>query len=80
MSARAWLAEALPAEKYPVEKHSFVMELMEKFELAFALEEKEAGQQTDRWLIPELLPENQPHQPSNTLPPQPPKDPQEQRN
>lgn len=57
---REWLAQALPAKEYPPEKHDFVMELMEKFEVAFPLEEKEAGKQTAQWLIPELLPEDQP--------------------
>ncbi len=40
------------------------MELMEKFELAFALEQPEAAagepKEPHRWLIPELLPEAQP--------------------
>ncbi|HEV7401291.1 MAG TPA: COR domain-containing protein, partial [Chthoniobacteraceae bacterium] len=57
---RARLTQALPAREYPPEKHDFVMELMEKFEVAFPLEHKEAGKQTERWLIPELLPEVQP--------------------
>jgi internalin A len=35
---REWLAQALPAQEYPPEKHGFVMELMEKFEVAFPLE------------------------------------------
>ncbi|HEV7401417.1 MAG TPA: COR domain-containing protein [Chthoniobacteraceae bacterium] len=35
---REWLAQALSAKEYPPEKHGFVMELMEKFEVAFALE------------------------------------------
>jgi hypothetical protein len=40
------------------------MELMEKFEVAFALEQSDApaskAQAPHRWLIPELLPEVQP--------------------
>jgi hypothetical protein len=40
------------------------MELMEKFEVAFALEQPEAAagqpKEPQRWLIPELLPEVQP--------------------
>ena len=35
---RAWFSEALPAKKYPPQKYDFVMELMEKFEVAFALD------------------------------------------
>jgi internalin A len=61
---RAWLGEALPAKNYPPEKHGFVLELMEKFEVAFALEtpDRAAGAPAGptRWLIPELLPEVQP--------------------
>jgi internalin A len=60
---RAWLAEALPSQEYPTAKHGFVMELMEKFEVAFALEKPEAAgaaQEPERWLLPELLPEVQP--------------------
>src|SRR5205823_9024400 len=59
-----WIGEALPTTDYPPEKHGFVMELMEKFEVAFALEAGEPAsgrpQQPQRWLIPELLPEVQP--------------------
>ncbi len=61
---RAWLAEALPAKDYPPEKHDFVLELMQKFEVAFVLDAPDAGagktQAATRWLIPELLPEVQP--------------------
>lgn len=61
---RAWLAEALPAKDYPAEKHEFVLELMEKFEVAFALDAPDPAtgktQAPTRWLIPELLPEVQP--------------------
>ena len=55
---------AAPRSDTPADKHGFVMELMEKFEVAFALERSEApaGQpkEPQRWLIPELLPEAQP--------------------
>ncbi len=48
----------------PADKHGFVMELMEKFEVAFALEQPDApagqSQAPQRWLIPELLPAAQP--------------------
>ena len=61
---RNWVGEALPAKDYPAEKHGFVLELMEKFEVAFPLEAADAGEgsqaQAQRWLIPELLPEAQP--------------------
>ncbi|MDB6171955.1 MAG: Chaperone protein DnaK [Chthoniobacteraceae bacterium] len=58
---KARLSDALPPEAYPTEKHGFVLELMEKFEVAFALE-SQAGQSNEptHWLIPELLPEVQP--------------------
>jgi internalin A len=59
-----WLAQALSPKDYPSEKHAFVMELMEKFEVAFALEVPGLGPrkpiEAQRWLIPELLPEVQP--------------------
>ncbi|MDH3659960.1 MAG: hypothetical protein OEU92_08020 [Alphaproteobacteria bacterium] len=50
----AWMGIALDPKKYPAEKHAFLLELMEKFEVAFALD----GNQ--QWLIPELLREEQP--------------------
>src|SRR6185369_3656914 len=59
-----WLPEALqPAANYPLDKHAFVVDLMAKFEVAFPLDERanahsEFGQA--RWLIPELLGEEQP--------------------
>ena len=53
-----------PVVEYPPDKHAFVLELMEKFEVAFPLEQPgtSAGQpqEPQRWLIPELLPEVQP--------------------
>ncbi len=49
-----WMSKALKARDYPKSKHDFVLELMEKFEVAFALEG------TESWLIPELLGEEQP--------------------
>ena len=58
----AWIGEALDAKEYPPDKHGFVMELMEKFEVAFPLEAEGTGrrEQPHQWLIPELLPEEQP--------------------
>jgi len=53
------LAAALqPVAEYPPESHGFVVSLMEKFEVAFMLEDgAESGKS---WLIPELLGEEQP--------------------
>ena len=47
------MTQALDPAEYPEEKHGFVLELMEKFEVAFPLD-------GTRWLIPELLREEQP--------------------
>ncbi|MEK6260314.1 MAG: COR domain-containing protein [Planctomycetota bacterium] len=49
-----WMEQALDPVDYPADKHPFVLELMEKFEVAFPLEG------TQDWLIPELLREEQP--------------------
>lgn len=51
-----WMINALDEAVYPQHKHAFVLELMEKFEVAFALEG------TESWLIPELLREEQPEE------------------
>lgn len=57
-----WLGEALqPAADYPPERHSFVLDLMAKFEVSFPLEEQgDSPARGTRWLIPELLGESQP--------------------
>jgi internalin A len=64
MLERRWLKEALPLGDYPPDKHAFVLGLMEKFEVAFALEARAKAPsppvEPERWLIPELLPEVQP--------------------
>ncbi len=57
---QAMIAQALPAKDYPPSTHEFVMELMEKFEVAFPLEPADKQGKPTRWLIPELLPEVQP--------------------
>jgi internalin A len=57
---QAMIAMALPVKDYPPETHEFVMELMEKFEVAFPLESADKQAKPTRWLIPELLPEVQP--------------------
>jgi internalin A len=44
------LQSILPEERYPSAKHYFILELMRKFSLCFPFPE-----QTDRYLIPELL-------------------------
>ncbi len=49
-----WMKQALPSKDYPADKYSFVLDLMEKFEVAFPLDG------TQNWLIPELLKEEQP--------------------
>ena len=48
------MSQALRPSVYPADKHGFVLELMEKFEVAFPLDG------TQHWLIPELLREEQP--------------------
>ena len=61
---RAWLSEALPTREYPKSKHAYILELLEKFDVAFALAEPDQKpgerKEPERWLIPELLPEVQP--------------------
>ncbi|ETR72570.1 MAG: leucine-rich repeat-containing protein [Candidatus Magnetoglobus multicellularis str. Araruama] len=47
-----WL---LPRDRYPLEKHLFLLELMRKFSLCFAFPDEE-----DRYLIPELLGKEEP--------------------
>jgi len=49
------LARALDAKLYPQSKHDFLLRLMERFQLCFRL----PGQE-ERYLVPELLDENQP--------------------
>ncbi len=64
MLEREWVGEALPVREYPKSKHGFMLELLEKFEVAFAAEEQghSAGERNEpaRWLIPELFQEVQP--------------------
>jgi internalin A len=52
---KAELATVLDAQHYPVSHHSFLLHLMEKFQLCFRLLGKD-----ERYLVPELLGENQP--------------------
>jgi internalin A len=52
------LADALDPQRYPRDKHEFLVGLMQKFQLCFPLPERRGEPQ--RWLVPELLGENQP--------------------
>lgn len=49
------LARALDPKQYPSSKHDFLLRLLERFELCFRLPGR-----TERYLVPELLGENQP--------------------
>ena len=49
------LSEILPANEYPRNRHPFIIDMMEKFEICFRFEGK-AG----RYLIPDLLPKSEP--------------------
>ena len=47
------------ASDYPPKTHAFILELMRAFQLCYASEEKEG--KPSRYLVPELLPEFEPH-------------------
>ncbi|MEL7086525.1 MAG: COR domain-containing protein, partial [Cyanobacteria bacterium J06597_1] len=49
------LSEILDREEYPTDRHSFLLELMRKFELAFRIDETET-----RYLVTDLLDKQQP--------------------
>ncbi|WP_353573127.1 COR domain-containing protein, partial [Candidatus Albibeggiatoa sp. nov. BB20] len=49
------LSEILDAEKYPINKHDFILNIMEKFELCF-----EFPEQKNHFLIPDLLSKQEP--------------------
>ncbi len=49
------LAEVLDSKRYPPSSHAFLLHLMEKFQLCFRLPGRD-----ERYLVPELLGENQP--------------------
>jgi internalin A len=51
------LAEILPMDRYPTDKHLFLLELMRKFSLCFAFPDD-----ADRYLIPELLGKEEPEE------------------
>ncbi len=57
------LAQILDPQDYPPERHSFLLELMRKFELCFRFQEDE-----DRYLIPDLLDKQQPEAARNFNP------------
>jgi len=49
------LGEILPADKYPRKRHTFIIDMMEKFELCYAFDGK-----AEQYLIPDLLPKSEP--------------------
>ncbi len=51
------LQQLLPKERYPLNKHFFLLELMRKFSLCFAFPDE-----VDRYLIPELLGKEEPEE------------------
>jgi len=51
-----YIDQILDINKYPTEKHIFILNIMNKFELCFKLE----GYYENRYLIPELLPKEEP--------------------
>ena len=53
---KAELATVLDEQRYPKSRHEFLLHLMEKFQLCFRLPGKD-----ERYLVPELLGENQPN-------------------
>ena len=50
------LGQILPAQHYPRDKYLFIMDMMRKFELCFDFE----GEKDKKWLIPDLLPKEEP--------------------
>ena len=57
------LKQLLPKERYPLEKHHFLLEIMRKFSLCFAFPDA-----VDRYLIPELLGKEEPAETQNFRP------------
>jgi internalin A len=51
------LQEVLPKQRYPIDKHLFLLELMRKFSLCFPFQD-----QSDRYLVPELLGKEEPEE------------------
>ncbi len=63
--AVADLAKMLDRKDYPSERHGFLLELMRKFELCFRFPEDDRD---ERYLIPELLPKDQPDEAADFRP------------
>ncbi|MGB0385034.1 MAG: COR domain-containing protein [Ardenticatenaceae bacterium] len=57
MLERAQLNDILDQERYPPDKHMFLLDMMRKFELLYDFE----GAHNEQFLIPDLLPKEQPH-------------------
>lgn len=57
------LPQLLPKERYPVEKHLFLVELMRKFSLCFAFPDD-----SNRYLVPELLGKEEPEETASFRP------------
>jgi internalin A len=57
------LKQLLPNDRYPPDKYPFLLELMRKFSLCFAFHDE-----TDRYLIPELLGKEEPEETANFQP------------
>ncbi len=55
--ARSMLPNILDAQRYPIEKHSFILDIMRKFELCFPLE---GFKEDERYLLPDLLSKEEP--------------------
>jgi internalin A len=53
---RAMLHDILDSQRYPAEKHLFILDIMRKFELCFPLE----GFEDTRYLLPDLLSKEEP--------------------
>jgi internalin A len=51
------LQELLPKKRYPLDKHTFLLELMRKFSLCFPFRDE-----ADRYLVPELLGKEEPEE------------------
>lgn len=54
---RRQLGQILPARQYPRDKHLFIMDMIRKFDLCFDFE----AQKDEKWLIPDLLPKEEPN-------------------
>jgi internalin A len=57
------LSEILPADRYPPDKHAFLIELMRKFSLCFAFPDAD-----ERYLVPDLLQKEEPEELKHFVP------------